>query len=126
LVNLLAQVRHLCLERKNFFMNTGIRRFILRLAIGLLAFLIGVSAAWAFGGFNPFQSSSGERYYHYLSHGSYRGMDVQPETADMPTVYRKRDRCRARGVLGELPPAPASPSLPYADAPMPPSPPASR
>ena len=99
-------------------MNTGIRRFILRLAVGLLAFLLGITAAWALGGFNPFQSSSGERYYRH--HRSYRGLDVQPENADMPPHYRKRDRCRARGALGEL----TTPEVPYgADAPVPPSPP---
>lgn len=98
-------------------MNTGIRRFILRLAVGLFAFLLGISAAWALGGFNPFQSSSGEGY-RYQRYRSYRGLDASPEPAD---IYRKRDRCRARGVLGELPPPP--PPAPHRDAPMPPGPP---
>jgi hypothetical protein len=97
-------------------MDTGIRRFILRLIIGLLAFLIGVGAVWAFGGFNPFQSSSGERYYRY--HRSYRSLDVQPETAEMPPRYHKHDSC----TLGELPPPPPPPA-PHRDAPLPPSPP---
>ena len=44
-------------------MNTGLRRFILRLAVGLLAFLLGIAAAWAISGLNPFQSSSGARSY---------------------------------------------------------------
>ncbi len=103
-------------------MNTGIRRFILRLAVGLFAFLIGISAAWALGGFNPFQSSSGGRYYRYQRDGSRRGLDVQSGTADMPRVYRKHDRCNVPA-LSELPPPP--PPAPHRDAPMPPSPPSS-
>jgi hypothetical protein len=99
-------------------MNTEIRRFILRLAVGLLAFLLGIGAAWALGGFNPFQSSSGERYYR---HRHYRGLDAQPEPDFIYPTYRKRDRCRARGSLGELMPPP--PPAPDMDAPMPPSPP---
>jgi hypothetical protein len=102
-------------------MNTGTRRFILRLAVGLLAFLIGISAAWALGGFNPFQSSSGKRDYRYQRYGSYRGLAAQPETADMPPVYHKRDRCRARHLMDEMPPN--QPPAPHADAPMPPTPP---
>ena len=82
-------------------MNTGLRRFILRLAIGLLTFLIGISAAWALGGFNPFQSSSVERYERQQRYGYYHELDAQPKTADMPTVYHKRDRCRARVMLGD-------------------------
>ena len=105
-------------------MDTGIRRFILRLVIGLLAFLIGVGAVWALGGFNPFQSSAGERYYRYQRHSSQRGLQVQPETADMPAVYGKRDSCKTRGLMmDELPPPPPAPTR---DAPLPPSPPALR
>ena len=88
-------------------MNTGIRRFILRLAVGLLAFLMGVTAAWAFGAFNPFQSSSGERYYRHKRYGYYNS------TSDPSVVYPvyREHGCRAK--------RPA----PHADAPMPPSPP---
>ena len=87
-------------------MNTGIRRFILRLAVGLLAFLLGVTAAWAFGAFNPFQNSSGTRYYRHKRHGYYGASDrgvIYP-------IYREQG-CRTK--------RPAPP----ADAPMPPSPP---
>jgi hypothetical protein len=100
-------------------MQTATRRFILRLAIGLLTFLIGVAAVWALGGLNPFQNSSGTRYYRYQR--SYLGDDVAPVPAFDHPRYRKHDRCRMRGELGELPPPPA----PHADAPMPPSPPSS-
>lgn len=59
-------------------MNTGLRRFLLRLTVGLLAFLLGVTAAWALGGFNPFNSSSGTRYYKHKRCGSYRSWNAQP------------------------------------------------
>lgn len=101
-------------------MNTGIRRFILRLVVGLLAFLIGISAAWAFGGFNPFQSSSGAGYYYSPGYGSHRGLDAQPEPAYIYPVYRKHDRCRMHGSLGEMPPPPP---MMEENAPMPPKPP---
>lgn len=99
-------------------MNTGIRRFILRLAVGLFAFLLGISAAWALGGFNPFQSSSSERYYKHRRYGSDRGLYAQPEPAVISPAYRKRDRCKVPA-LDDVPPPPA----PHRDAPMPPSPP---
>lgn len=102
-------------------MNTGIRRFILRLAVGLLAFLIGVTAAWALGGFNPFQSSSGERYYRHQHYGSDRHWDGMSDADVVYPVYREHG-CRGRGrVFGKLPPPP--PPAPRADMPMPPSPP---
>ena len=97
-------------------MNTGTRRFILRLAVGLLMFLIGVGAAWAFGSFNPFQSSSGEGYYKYRHYRNYRNQDVTPEPAFVYPRYRKHE-CDAKRALDKLP------SAPLADAPMPPSPP---
>jgi len=92
-------------------MNTGTRRFILRLAIGLLAFLIGVSAAWAFGGFNPFQRFSSERGYRHRQYRSYRNGDATPEPALIYPKYRKHE-CDARRALGELPPPPPAPSAP--------------
>ena len=103
-------------------MNTCTRRFILRLAVGLLAFLIGVSAAWALGGFNPFQRSSSERYYKYRNYRSYRDRDLSPEPNVIYPMYRKHE-CDARRALGKLPPPPPAP---HADAPVPPSPPSLR
>ncbi len=103
-------------------MCTVTRRFILRLAVGLFAFLLGISAAWALGGFNPFQSSSGERHYRYQRDGFRHGLDAQPGSADMPRAYRKRDKCNVPS-LSELPPPP--PPAPHRDAPMPPNPPSS-
>ena len=99
-------------------MNTCTRRFILRLAVGLLAFLLGVTAAWALGGFNPFHSSSGTVNYRYQRSYSSDGAELTP-AFDHPR-YRKHG-CRMRGEFGELPPPP--PPAPHADAPMPPSPP---
>jgi hypothetical protein len=102
-------------------MNTGTRRFLLRLAVGLLAFLLGVTAAWALGGFNPFQESRSSRYRYYNSSGS---LGETREPAVVYPVYRYHGHgCRMRERLGELPPPP--PPAPSADAPMPPSPPQS-
>lgn len=100
-------------------MNTGTRRFILRVAVGLLAFLLGVTAAWAFGGFNPFQRFSGERYYKHRYYRSDRNGDVTPEPAFIYPIYRKHE-CDAGRALRKLP---SPPPAPLADAPMPPSPP---
>jgi hypothetical protein len=97
------------LERKN---NMNTRRFILRLAIGLLTFLIGVGAAWALGHFNPFQCSPSERYYKYRHHRSFRDGDATPQPAFIYPNYRKQG-CDASKALGKLPPPPA-------DAPAPP------
>jgi hypothetical protein len=98
-------------------MNTGTRRFILRLAVGLLAFLLGVTAAWALGGFNPFQSSTGTRYYRYQRTYSYRNWDAprslerfEAET-DGAIHMEHGHGCRMRRDFGELipPPPPAPP-----------------
>ncbi|HEX8923064.1 MAG TPA: hypothetical protein VF766_16435 [Pyrinomonadaceae bacterium] len=101
-------------------MKTGIRRFILRLVVGLLAFLLGVTAAWALGGFNPFRSSSGTGHYRYQRTESYSGGDIITTPAFDHPRYRKHG-CRMRGELGEMPPP-----APHADAPLPPSPPSLR
>lgn len=57
-------------------MNTGLRRFLLHLAVGLLAFLLGITTAWALGGFNPFHNSSGTRHYKHKRCSSYRSWNV--------------------------------------------------
>jgi hypothetical protein len=106
-------------------MNTGIRRFILRLAVGLLTFLIGVSAVWALGGFNPFQSSSGTRYYRQSKRcGHYRSWaNPQPdsfekseiEAAQAEIILLKGPRgLKVKRALSELPPPPPPPSAPMA------------
>ena len=48
-------------------MTTTTRRFILHVIVGLMAFLIGVATAMAFGGFRPFESNQSEQrnYRHY-------------------------------------------------------------
>jgi hypothetical protein len=104
-------------------MNTCTRRFILRLAVGLLAFLIGVSAAWALGGFNPFQRTSSERYYKYKSYRNYRNGDLSPEPDVIYPLYHKGE-CDGRRALGKLPPSP--PPAPHVDTPVPPKPPSLR
>jgi hypothetical protein len=102
-------------------MNTCTRRFLLRLAVGLLAFLLGVTAAWALGGFNPFQESRSYRYRNYDSNGS---LGRTPEPAVVYPVYRYEGHgCKMRRRFREVTPPP--PPAPLADAPMPPSPPQS-
>ena len=104
-------------------MNTGLRRFILRLAVGLLAFLLGITAAWALGGFNPFQNSWGTRQYKHKRCGSYYRSWNAPQPAfdwhasnDInEPVYIGPLSCKTKGKLGKLPPlppeAPAPPTL---------------
>jgi hypothetical protein len=105
-------------------MNTGLRRFLLRLAVGLLAFLLGISAAWALGGFNPFRNSSGTRHYRHKSCGYDRSWNAPPPAFNLkgePAVMHQLvlispDGRQAHGYLGnlpELPPlAPAAPEPP--------------
>lgn len=104
-------------------MNTGLRRFLLHLAVGLLAFLLGITTAWALGGFNPFNSSSGTRQYRHKRCGSYRSWNAPPPAVDRhyapaavmtELVLVSPDADKARGKSGFLPPLPS-------EAPQPPS-----
>jgi hypothetical protein len=96
-------------------MNTGTRHFILRVAVGLLAFLLGVTAAWALGGFNPFQSSTGVRYYRYQRTYSYRNWDAPRslerfDAENSDTIYLEHGHsCRRKRDSVELPPPPPPP-----------------
>jgi hypothetical protein len=99
-------------------MNTGIRRFILRLAVGLLAFLLGVAVAWALGGLNPFQSSSDTRSYrkhcgHYRSWSSTEHT-VYPE-ADVRNIGSEGRSCKTKRMYGAIPPPPPPPPVEAAD-----------
>lgn len=73
-------------------MKTATRRFILRFIVGLLAFLIGVAAAMAFGGFRPFESnSSGQRNYRQYRYKkscgySYRSWNLPLTPASPPAA----------------------------------------
>lgn len=104
-------------------METGIRRFILRLMVGVLTFVIGVGAAMLFTGFRPFERFSNSPYYRHGHCGAYRNWSPSPpsfETAHGSdfTVYPSCP-AKARVRLGEtLPPPP-----PLPDAPMPTRPP---
>ena len=93
-------------------MNTVTRRFILRLIVGLLTFLIGVAAAIALGGFRPFQSFTGSPNYIYRRSTYYTSPKAEPA---FEYEYHERG-CRMRH--RELPPPP-----PLVDAPLPPEPP---
>src|SRR5687768_16682906 len=96
-------------------MNTGTRRFILRLAVGLLAFLLGVAAAWALGGFTPFQSTSRTRHYKHRNCGrssitppSYRRLESG--SVDDPIFLKGPHGLRLNRILREdqqPPPPPA-------------------
>ena len=102
-------------------MKTGTRRFILRLLVGILTFIIGVSAAILLGGFNPYNSFSGPTYYRHHDYYYYqRSQTVTPEPAYNYPTYHYHDGCRMRGQFNELP---APPPAPRVDGPMPPSPP---
>ena len=102
-------------------MHTGTRRFILRLAVGLLAFLIGVTVAWAVGGINPFQSFSGTRSYRqYKRPCHYRG-SVAPQPAfeynveereHGVTLLKELRGYKMRKGVSELPPPPPAPAAP--------------
>ena len=101
-------------------MNTGIRRFILRLAVGLVAFLVGVSAVWALGGFNPFQSFSGGRQqYRQKRCGHYRSELVpmtppesQASSATLePTYLVGPHGCRMKKDFSHVPPPPPAPAV---------------
>ena len=103
-------------------MNTGLRRFLLRFAVGLLAFLLGISAAWALGRFKPF------RTYRHKGCGSYRSWNAPPPHAAFdlqrePAVMHRLvlinpDGSQVKGKLGHLPPLLAAPPPP-AQAPEP-------
>lgn len=96
-------------------MNTGIRRFILRLAVGLLAFFIGIGVSWAIGGLNPFQSSSGTPSYKKRC-GSHRGSwsaspsggyyVVIPET----THVNEEHSHKTKRMMVDIPPPPPPPA----------------
>jgi hypothetical protein len=104
-------------------METGIRRFILRLMVGVLAFVIGVGAAMLFTGFKPFERFSNSPYYRHGHCSGYRNWSPPPPSfetvrgADSALYLSCPAKSRAR--LGEMTPPPA----PLADAPLPPSPP---
>src|SRR5207248_9231871 len=101
-------------------METGIRRFILRLMVGVLAFVIGVGAAMLFTGFRPFERFSNSPYYRHGHCGYYRTPPPSFETVrGVDLVVYPSLPAKARARLGEMTP----PSPPLADAPLPPSPP---
>ena len=96
-------------------MNTGFRRFILRLAVGLLAFFIGIGVSWAIGGLNPFQNSWGTRSYKKRC-GSHRSWSAAPSethdygmTSETMHVYEGRS-CKTKRILVDVPPPPPPPA----------------
>ena len=63
------------------------RRLLLRIAVALLAFLIGITAVVVFGKFNS-RSWGGER--HYRSRRCYRNALVTPPTPPSPLTPPQR------------------------------------
>lgn len=97
-------------------MDTGFRRFILRLAVGLLAFFIGIGVSWAIGGLNPFQNSWGTRSYKKRC-GSHRSWSAAPsEMHDHGTVtdYEALRSSKTKRILVDVPPPPPPPPAPAA------------
>lgn len=107
-------------------MNT--RRFVLHLIVGLLAFLLGVTAAIALGGFNPL-----DRFDRHYSRQRYT-IPAQP-LSDLSTEPERYHGCpHARPRTADLrysldssdTPAPAEPVAPFVDEDVPPPPPPPR
>ena len=95
-------------------MKTCTRRFILRLIVGLLTFLIGVAAAMLLGGFRPFQSFASSPNYIYRRGVYYNSLRAEPA---FEYEYGEHGCGGTRHRTAELPPPP-----PMADAPLPPEP----
>ena len=111
-------------------MNT--RRFVLHLIVGLLAFLIGVTAAMALGGFNPLARLS-QRYdrRHYVIPAQSLSIDEAPEGYHSCPHSRPRlrtaDLCSHGAPLSPpVPLAPVEPPAPFDGEDVPPPPPAPR
>lgn len=91
----------------------NIRRFILRVAVGLLAFLIGIAVTWALVGLNPFQGSSRSYRKHC---GHYRSWSASPaersEYAVGPgAVFPEEGRSyKTKRMFRAIPPPPPPPA----------------
>ncbi|HEX8709237.1 MAG TPA: hypothetical protein VF723_13400 [Pyrinomonadaceae bacterium] len=103
-------------------MNTGTRRFILRLLVGLLTFLLGVSAAILLGGFSP-MARFNSRSMRYRHHECGRGWTAPPPAVLPGSVHSERYFLRGPAGIREelriteeslelLPDAPLPPDLP--------------
>lgn len=97
-------------------MNTGFRRFILRLAVGLLAFFIGIGVSWAIGGLNPFQSSGTRSYKKRCgySHRSWSAAPSEMHNHGTVTDFEATRSSRMKRVLVDIPPPPPPPPAPAA------------
>ncbi|PYS49464.1 MAG: hypothetical protein DMF68_09860 [Acidobacteria bacterium] len=99
-------------------MNTPTRRFLLRLIIGLLTFMLGVAAAMLLGGFRPFQAFAGSPYYR-TNRSYYHSMS--PEPAYSYPVYREYGHgCRMHERFNDVTPSAPAPKM---DSPLPADPP---
>jgi hypothetical protein len=103
-------------------MNTGIRRFILRVAVGLLAFLLGVAVVWALGGINPFQGSSGSYRKNCVNASRFSrtitstSSDSNAVTYETYTHHESGRSCKTKRMFRAMPPPPPPPAAPVAPA----------
>ena len=97
-------------------MNTPTRRFLLRLIVGLLTFMIGVAAAMLLGGFRPFQAFGGSPYYR-TNRGYLRSTSPEPAYS-YPVYHEYGHGCRMHERFNDV-----TPSAPKMDSPLPPAPP---
>jgi hypothetical protein len=106
-------------------MNT--RRFVLHLIIGLLTFLIGVTAAIALGGFDPLARLNRRHSRYYYTSPPQALVDESVTTTERgyscPYAHRRTADMRHRFELN-APPAPSVPLAPLGeeDVPAPPPP----
>jgi hypothetical protein len=94
------------------------RRFLLHLIVGLLAFLIGVTAAVALGGFDPserFMRSRHHRYQLMIPPQPLNGMSEVPQRSDDYGYGRPRTAERRYYRSLTPPPPPPPPAAPFAD-----------
>ena len=93
-------------------MNTSTRRFILRLIVGLLTFVIGVAAAMALGGFRPFQNFGGQPSYRYKSYRYYKSASSSGMSeSDVEKIYPSCRAKRGHARVDELLPPPPPPAV---------------
>lgn len=87
-------------------MTIATRRFILRVVVGLVTFLIGVAAAMALAGFRPFESNQSEQrnYRHYRYKKScnfqFRSWNAPPPAPPVPSGGLNMNTVRLKGPNG--------------------------
>jgi hypothetical protein len=90
----------------------NIRRFILRVAVGLLAFLMGVAVSWAVGGLSPFQSSSDSyrKNCRFSRSMTSTSSDSNVVTHETYTHHESGRSCKTKRMFRAMPPPPPPPA----------------